>query len=78
MYYFNALSQLEEFREYILSNIGNEIYFGNMEYYYVLNGSYLKIYEVDLDEFDIPTPIWKGCFGCDISSIVEGWKKCKP
>jgi hypothetical protein len=47
----------------------------NMEYYYVLNGSYLKIYEVDLDEFDIPTPIWKGCFGCDISSVVEGWKK---
>jgi hypothetical protein len=75
MYYFNAISQLEEFKEYILSNIGNEIYFGNMEYYYVLNGSYLKIYEVDLDEFDIPTPIWKGCFGCDISSVVEGWKK---
>jgi len=35
----------------------------------------LKYYEVDLDEFDIPTPLWKGCFGCDISTIVEGWKK---
>lgn len=75
MYYFNAISQLEEFKEYILSNIGNEIFFGNMEYYYILNGTYLKIYEVDLDEFDIPSPILKGSIGCNISSIVEGWKK---
>ena len=49
MYYFNAISQLEEFKEYILSNIGNEIFFGNMEYYYILNGTYLKIYEVDFN-----------------------------
>jgi hypothetical protein len=33
--------------------------------------NYLKIYEVDLDEFDIPTPKWKGCFGTNISVLIS-------
>ena len=37
MYYFNAIEQLEEFKSYILSNLDNDISFGNMEYYYSLS-----------------------------------------
>lgn len=75
MYYLLAMNSLSEFRDYILSNLGNEIFFGNMEFYYILNkDNYLKIYEVDLDEFDFPSPIWKGCFGTNISVLIEEWK----
>jgi hypothetical protein len=46
-----------------------------MEFYYILSADYyLKIYEVDLDEFDIPAPIWKGCFSTNISVLIEEWK----
>jgi hypothetical protein len=75
MYYFQAMKNLIEFRDYILDNQGKEIFFGDMEFYYILSADYyLKIYEVDLDEFDIPAPIWKGCFGTNISVLIEEWK----
>jgi hypothetical protein len=70
------MKNLLEFRDYILDNQGKEIFFGDMEFYYILDANYyLKIYEVDLDEFDIPAPIWKGSFGTNILSIIENWKK---
>jgi hypothetical protein len=28
-----------------------------------------------LDEFDIPTPKWKGCFGTNISMLIDEWKR---
>lgn len=75
MYYSRAMKNLIEFRDYILNNNGKEISFGDMEFYYILDeNNYLKIYEVDLDEFDIPTPIWKGCFGTNISVLIKEWK----
>jgi hypothetical protein len=75
MYYFQAMKNLIEFRDYILDNQGKEIFFGDMEFYYILSADYyLKIYEVDLDEFDIPTPIWKGCFSTNISMLIDEWK----
>ena len=75
MYYLSAMKSLIEFKDYILDNLGKEISFGDMEFYYILSSdNYLKIYEVDLDEFDIPTPIWKGCFGTNISVLIEEWK----
>jgi hypothetical protein len=75
MYYFEAMTTLTNFKDYILDNLGKEISFGDMEFYYILSSdNYLKIYEVDLDEFDIPTPIWKGCFGTNISVLIEKWK----
>ena len=57
MYYFQAMKNLVEFKDYILSP-----------------DNYLKIYIVDLDEFDFPTPIMKGCFGTNISMMIEEWK----
>lgn len=81
MYYFNAIEQLEEFKSYILSNLDNDISFGNMEYYYSLfkDEEYyrLKIWEVDLDEFGYPEVILKGCFGVEISNILAKWKEGK-
>ena len=75
MYYFEAMKNLLEFKDFILDNLGKEIFFGDMEFYYILSvDNYLKIYEVDLDEFDIPTPIWKGCFGTNISMMIKEWK----
>ena len=76
MYYLEAMTKLTEFRDYILSNLGKEIFFGDMDFYYILSSDYyLKIYEVDLDEFEIPVPIWKGCFGTNINVLVEEWKR---
>ena len=75
MYYFQAMKNLLEFKNFILSNLGKEIFFGDMEFYYILDAdNYLRIYEVDLDEFHIPTPIWKGCFGTNISVLITEWK----
>lgn len=75
MYYLLAMKNLLDFKDFILCNLGKEISFGDMEFYYILNSdNYLKIYEVDLDEFDIPAPIWKGCFGTNISVLIEEWK----
>jgi hypothetical protein len=75
MYYFQAMKNLIEFRDYILDNQGKEIFFGDMEFYYILSADYyLKIYEVDLDEFDIPAPIWKGCFSTNINVLIKEWK----
>ena len=75
MYYFEAMTTLTDFKNYILDNLGKEISFGDMEFYFTLNSDfYLKIYEVDLDEFDIPAPKWKGCFGTNISVLIEEWK----
>jgi hypothetical protein len=74
MYYFKAMESLTEFKDYILDNLGEEIFFGNMEFYYILGSNYyLKIYEVDLDEFGFPAPIWKGCFGTNISVLIKEW-----
>jgi hypothetical protein len=74
MYYFKAMESLTEFKDYILDNLGEEIFFGNMEFYYILGlNYYLKIYEVDLDEFGFPAPIWKGCFGTNISVLIKEW-----
>ena len=81
MYYFNAIEKLEEFKSYILSNLDNDISFGNMEYYYSLSKDEeyyrLKIWEVDLDEFGYPRVILKGCFGVEISNILAKWKEGK-
>jgi len=75
MYYFQAMKNLIEFRDYILNNLGKDISFGDMEFFYILSADYyLKIYEVDLDEFDIPAPIWKGCFSTNISMLIDEWK----
>ena len=75
MYYFQAIKDLIDFKSYILDNLGKEISFGNMEFYYILDSDYyLKIYEVDLDEFDIPAPKLKGCFGTNISVLIKDWK----
>jgi hypothetical protein len=75
MYYFQAIKNLKEFKDYILDNLGKELSFGDMEFYYILGADYyLKIYEVDLDEFNIPTPIYKGCFGTNISVLIKEWK----
>jgi hypothetical protein len=75
MYYFQAIENLIEFKGYILENLGKEICFGDMEFYYILDADYyLKIYEVDLDEFDTPAPKWKGCFGTNISVLIKKWK----
>lgn len=46
-----------------------------MEFYYILSeDNYIKIYEVDLDEFGFPAPIIKGCFSTNISVLIEEWK----
>ena len=75
MYYLSAMNSIFQFKDYILANLGEEIFFGDMEFYYILGADYyLKIYEVDLDEFGFPAPIWKGCFGTNISVLVEEWK----
>jgi len=75
MYYFQAMKNLVEFRNYILANLRKDIIFGDMEFYYILSADYyLKIYEVDLDEFDFPAPIWKGCFSTNISVLIKEWK----
>ena len=75
MYYFKAMTTLPDFKDYILDNLGKEISFGDMEFYYILSlDNYLKIYEVDLDEFNIATPIYKGCFGTNISVLIKEWK----
>jgi hypothetical protein len=75
MYYLRAMKNLINFRDYILDNLGKEISFGDMEFYYILGAdNYLKIYEVDLDEFGFPAPIWKGCFGTNISVLINEWK----
>jgi hypothetical protein len=75
MYYFQAMKSLVEFKDYILDNLGKEISFGDMEFYYVLDAdNYLKIYEVDLDECNLPAPIMKGCFGTNISVLIKEWK----
>lgn len=75
MYYLLAMNSIVQFKDYILANLGKEIFFGDMEFYYILGVDYyLKIYEVDLDEFGFPAPIWKGCFGTNISVLVEEWK----
>ena len=75
MYYLLAMNSIFQFKDYILANLGEEIFFGDMEFYYILGADYyLKIYEVDLDEFGFPAPIWKGCFGTNISVLVEEWK----
>jgi hypothetical protein len=75
MYYFQAMKTLTDFKDYILDNLGEEIFFGDMEFYYILHpDNYLKIYEVDLDEFNLPAPKLKGCFGTNISVLIEEWK----
>jgi hypothetical protein len=75
MYYFKAIIELEEFKDYILLNLGKEISFGNMEFYYNLDkDNNLKIWQVDLDEFGFPFPIFKGCFSTNIYSIIKDWK----
>ncbi len=75
MYYFHAIKNLIEFKDYILNNLSKELSFGDMEFYYILGAdNYLKIYEVDLDEFNIPTPIYKGSFGTNISVLIKEWK----
>ena len=75
MYYFLAMKSLVDFKDYILDNLGKEIFFGDMEFYYLLDkDNYLKIYEVDLDEFGFPAPIWKGSFGTNISVLIDEWK----
>jgi hypothetical protein len=75
MYYLLAMNNLLDFKDYILNNPGKDISFGDMEFYYILSAdNYLKIYEVDLDVFDIPAPIWKGCFGTNISVLLKEWK----
>jgi hypothetical protein len=76
MYYFKAMESLIDFKDYILANLGEEIFFGDMEFYYILSADYyLKIYEVDLDEFGFPAPIMKGCFGTNINMLIEEWKR---
>ncbi len=76
MYYFKAMKKLIDFKGYILDNLGKEIFFGDMEFYYILSADYyLKIFEVDLDECNLPAPIIKGCFGTNISVLIEGWKE---
>jgi hypothetical protein len=75
MYYLLAMKSLIEFKDYILDNLGKEISFGSMEFYYILSeDNYIKIYEVDLDEFGFPAPIIKGCFSTNISVLIEEWK----
>ena len=75
MYYLSAMISLIEFKDYILDNLGKEISFGSMEFYYILSeDNYIKIYEVDLDEFGFPAPIIKGCFSTNISVLIEEWK----
>jgi hypothetical protein len=75
MYYLSAMKSLIEFKDYILDNLGKEISFGSMEFYYILSeDNYIKIYEVDLDEFGFPAPIIKGCFSTNISVLIEEWK----
>ena len=75
MYYLSAMNSIFQFKDYILANLGEEIFFGDMEFYYILDAdNYLRIYEVDLDEFDIPAPKWKGSFGTNISVLIEEWK----
>jgi len=75
MYYFQAMKTLTDFKDYILDNLGKEISFGDMEFYYILDCNfYLKIYEVDLDEFGFPAPLIKGCFSTNISVLIEEWK----
>jgi hypothetical protein len=69
------MKSLVEFKDYILDNLGKEISFGDMEFYYILDAdNYLKIYEVDLDEFNLPSPIIKGCFSTNISVLIKEWK----
>jgi hypothetical protein len=74
MYYLLAMKSLIEFKDYILDNLGKEISFGDMEFYYILSkDNYIKIYEVDLDEFGFPAPILKGCFSTNINMLIEEW-----
>jgi hypothetical protein len=79
MFIFKALDQLEEFKSFILSNLNNNISFGNMEFYYSLRYedgySRLVVWEVDLDEFGYPSPILKGSIGTEISSFIKVWKE---
>ena len=79
MFIFRALDQLEEFKSFILSNLNNNISFGNMEFYYSLRYedgySRLVVWEVDLDEFDYPSPILRGSIGTEISSYIKVWKE---
>jgi hypothetical protein len=79
MFIFRALDQLEEFKSFILSNLNNNISFGNMEFYYSLRYedgySRLVVWEVDLDEFGYPSPIFRGSIGTEISSYIKVWKE---
>jgi hypothetical protein len=79
MFIFRALDQLEEFKSFILSNLNNNISFGNMEFYYSLRYedgySRLVVWEVDLDEFGYPSPILRGSIGTEISSFIKVWKE---
>jgi hypothetical protein len=79
MFIFKALDQLEEFKSFILSNLNNNISFGNMEFYYSLRYedgySRLVVWEVDLDEFGYPSPILRGSIGTEISSFIKVWKE---
>jgi hypothetical protein len=79
MFIFKALDQLEEFKSFILSNLNNNISFGNMEFYYSLRYedgySRLVVWEVDLDEFGYPSPILRGSIGTEISSYIKVWKE---
>jgi hypothetical protein len=79
MFIFKALDQLEEFKSFILSNLNNNISFGNMEFYYSLRYedgySRLVVWEVDLDEFGYPSPIFRGSIGTEISSYIKVWKE---
>ena len=79
MFIFRALDQLEEFKSFILSNLNNNISFGNMEFYYSLRYedgySRLVVWEVDLDEFGYPSPILRGSIGTEISSYIKVWKE---
>ena len=79
MFIFKALDQLEEFKSFILSNLNNNISFGNMEFYYSLRYedgySRLVVWEVDLDKFGYPSPILKGSIGTEISSYIKVWKE---
>ena len=79
MFIFRALDQLEEFKSFILSNLNNNISFGNMEFYYSLRYedgySRLVVWEVDLDEFGYPSPLLRGSIGTEISSYIKVWKE---
>ena len=78
IYLFDALVQLEEFKNLILSSSA-DICFGNMEFYYSLSfeeySKRLKIWQVDVDDNNFPYVITKGCINIDISDKIKNWSE---